>query len=152
MKKIIGAVVVLMVFVAVFVLIKQEKSPTNATAENIRRGSAMIACGDAIWLYENTQKLDQEVSEMLAGVETVEAREKILKNPTPAQKAMDNWHNLVLTAIRETVGDNTPEYDEVSFFIGQEMLAIYQATIDIKIGKLNEAEFLVALGERYCAP
>ena len=152
-KVIIGAVVVaILMVVAVFlVLINQEAPPTNATAENIRRGSVMLACGDAIWLYENTKQIEKEVTEMLADVEADgAARQKLLTNPTPAQKALEDWHNLVLIAIHETFGTNTPEYEEVSFFIGQEMLAIYQATLDITIGKLMEPEFLIALGERYC--
>ena len=83
-------IVLILVFITIAVLAVKQTARHNSTAENIRRGQAVISCEDALWLY-NTIKLDL-AERMDKGVEYADIPLDVDAWFAEVEKTLENYY------------------------------------------------------------
>jgi hypothetical protein len=144
------AIAVLLIAALAAGLVLLPRKDKVLTAEAIRNGKNGIVCEDALWLYENNKKLIAEKLELSEDNFSL-LQEEFWDNTTPAQAALNSWHDEVITAIAQTARGNSETERIFSYEIGEDMLRIYQTAMAVHIGLAEEEPALAGIRESYCA-
>jgi hypothetical protein len=154
MKKTANIALVALLLIAVtaagILFIPQKKE--IPTAEAIRNGGTALVCEDALWLYETNKAF---ISEKFAQIpednlSETDIQAEFWEDVTPAQNAVTEWHNEVLTAIGEKTRGN-PEAGRIfSYNVGQDMLRLYQTAMAVTIGLADEETAVTIIKDEYC--
>jgi hypothetical protein len=154
MKKTTNIALVALLLIAVtaagILFIPQKKE--IPTAEAIRNGGTVLVCEDALWLYETNKAFISEKFAQMPEDNLSEAdlQTEFWDNITPAQSAVTEWHNEVLTAIGEKTRGN-PEAGRIfSYNVGQDMLRLYQTAMAVTIGIADEETAVTIIKDEYC--
>ena len=162
-KKMILVIAVILILIAVVIAVFMMQRPAaesnNATIKNIESGVYRIACEDAKWLLdknfemiaEKMAQLDEFENGDMTAEEYLKMQNVMYNEPSPAQKAMNDWHNEVILGIAALHRADVQKQEVIQNAIGKGYLEIYQVAMATKLELMNEADMRAALEENFCA-